>query len=134
MRPVRFARDVLAHWNFIINCFYQSDEYKVLLCDFKHYNISSIIFQSQQWHMCTKICQLLKIFNNTTKILSGIYYPIINLFIIESLNILGAFDECMTQESKLVSCIEVMKSKWLDYYQNISIIYLHEMIFVSLVN
>ena len=40
--------------------------------------------------MCTKICQLLKVFNDATNNLSSIYYPIINLFIIESLNIVGA--------------------------------------------
>ena len=53
-----------------------------------------------------------------------IYFPPSNLFIIENLNIVGAFDECMTQKLELVSCIEVMKSKWLNYYQNILIIYL----------
>ena len=73
--------------------------------------------------MCTKICQLLKVFNDATNTLFGIYYPITNLFIIESLNIIGAFDEYMSQEPDLKPCIEVMKSKWLDYYANISIIY-----------
>ena len=35
--------------------------------------------------MCIKICQLLKVFNDATNILFGIYYPTTNLFIIESL-------------------------------------------------
>ena len=43
--------------------------------------------------MCTKICQLLKVFNDTTNTLFGVYYPTTNLFIIEALNIVGAFDE-----------------------------------------
>ena len=46
--------------------------------------------------MCTKIYQLLKFYIDTTNTLSIIYYPTTNLFIIERLNIVGAFDECMT--------------------------------------
>ena len=66
--------------------------------------------------MYIKIYQLLKFFNHATNILSRIYYPITNLFIIESLNIVSAFDKCMSLEPDSVPCIEVMKFKWLDYY------------------
>ena len=55
--------------------------------------------------------------------------PTTNLFIIKSLNIVGAFDNCMSQESELVPCIQVTKSKWLDYYQNIPVMYLLRIIF-----
>ena len=72
--------------------------YHVILC----VNDSSIILHPQLWHMCTKIYQLLKVFNDTTNTLFGIYYPTTNLFIIESLNIVGTFNDCMTQESELV--------------------------------
>ena len=75
------------------------------------YNVSSIILHPTQWNMFTKICQLLKIFNNVTNTLSGVYYHTTNLFIIEALSIIGAFDECMSQESELKPCIEIMKSK-----------------------
>ena len=74
--------------------------------------------------MCTKICQLLKVFNDATNILSGVYYPTTNLFMIEALTIIGVFYNCMCQEEELKPCILVMKSKWCDYYANISIIYL----------
>ena len=46
--------------------------------------------------MCTKICQLLKVLNNATTTLFGVYYPTTNLFIIETLNIVGTFDEFMS--------------------------------------
>ena len=65
MQPIRFARDV----TYKLLC--QNDDYKILLCDFMHYNASSIILHPQQWHMHTKICQLLKVFNNATNNLSG---------------------------------------------------------------
>ena len=35
----------------------------------------------------------------------------------------------MSQEPELKPCIEVMKSKWLDYYTNISLIYLLRLVF-----
>ena len=95
-----------------------------------HYNVSSIVLHPAQWNMYTKTCQLLKIFNDITNTLFGIYYPTTNLFIIESLNV-GVFYECMSQELDLKPCIGVMKSKWLDYYANIPIIYLLELVFNS---
>ena len=61
--------------------------------------------------MCTKICQLLKMFNDASNRLSGVYYPITNLFMIEALNIVGAIYDCMCQEEELKPCILVMKSK-----------------------
>ena len=66
--------------------------------------------------MCIKICKILKVFNDAANALSGVYYPTTNLFIIEAINIVGVFDEYMSQEPELKTCIEVMKSKWLDYY------------------
>ena len=74
--------------------------------------------------MCTKICQLLKVFNDAITTLFGVYYTTTNLFMIESLNIVDALYDCMSQVEELKSCIEVMKAKWCDYYANIPIIYL----------
>ena len=88
------------------------------------YNVSSIILHLTQQNMCTKICQLLKVFNNATNTLSSVYYPTTNLFMIETLNIVGAFYNCIYQEEELKPCILDMKSKWCDYYANIPIIYL----------
>ena len=54
------------------------------------YNVTSIILHPSQWNMCTKICQLLKVFNDATNTLSSICYPTTNLFMIETFNIVGA--------------------------------------------
>ena len=43
MLLVRFAHDVSTRWNSTYKLLCQSDEYKELLCDFMHYNVSSII-------------------------------------------------------------------------------------------
>ena len=61
-----------------------------------HYNVSSIILHPQQWYMCTKIFQLLKVFNDAINTLFDIYNPTTNLFIIDSFNIVGGFDDCIS--------------------------------------
>ena len=45
-----------------------------------------------------KICQLLKVFNDATNTLSGIYYPTVNLFMVEALNIVGVLYDCISQD------------------------------------
>ena len=94
MRPN--SCDVPTRWNSTYKLLCQSDECKKLLCDFMLYNVSSIILHPTQWNMCIKICKILKVFNDAANALSGVYYPTTNLFIIETLNIVGAFDECMS--------------------------------------
>ena len=76
-----------------------------------HYNVSSIILHPTQWNMCTKIYQLLKVFNDATTTLSSIYYPTVNLFMVEALNIVGTLYDCISQDEDLKPCILVMKSK-----------------------
>ena len=98
MHGVRFSRDVPTHWNSTYKLLCQFDEYKDLLCDFMYYNITSIILHHSQWNMCTKICQLLKVFNDATNTLSDIYYSSTTLFMIETLNIVGALYNCISQK------------------------------------
>ena len=54
---------------------------------------------------------MLKVFNDTTKTLSDIYYFTTNLYIIKSISIDGAFEECIIKEFELVQFIEVTTSK-----------------------
>ena len=111
MRGIRFSRDIPTHQNSTYKLLCQSDEYKELLCDFMRYNVSLIILHPTQWNICIKICQLLKVFNDATTTLFGVYYPTIILFMIEVLNIVGALYNCMSEKEELKSCIEVMKVK-----------------------
>ena len=124
MRPVRFSRDVPTRWNSTYKLLCQSNEYKDLLYDFMRYNVTLIILHHTQWNMCVKICQLVKMFNDATNTLFGVYYPTTNLFIIETLNIVDARYDCISQDEDLKSCILVMKSKWCSYYSNIPLIFL----------
>ena len=62
-----------------------------------------IILHPAQWNMCTKICQLLKVFNDATNTLPGVYYPTTNLFILETLKIVGAVYDYMSREEELKS-------------------------------
>ena len=61
--------------------------------------------------------------------MSDIYYPTVNLFILEALNIISTFYDCISQDEDLKSCILVMKSKWCSYYSNMPLIYLLGLIF-----
>ncbi|KAK3218131.1 hypothetical protein Dsin_012101 [Dipteronia sinensis] len=65
----------------------------------------------------------LGVFYTGTNNLSGVYYPTTNLFIIESLNIAGAFAHCES-DSELHESITAMKDKWLEYYKEFPNIYL----------
>ena len=71
---------------------------------------------------------MLKVFHNATQNLSGVYYPTTHLFIIESINIAGAFYHCESDIS-IGEAIHAMKLKWLDYYEEIPNIYLIAMVF-----
>ncbi|KAK3193278.1 hypothetical protein Dsin_024588 [Dipteronia sinensis] len=65
----------------------------------------------------------LGVFYTATNNLSGVYYPTTNLFIIESLNIAGAFAHCES-DSELHESVTTMKDKWLEYYKEFPNIYL----------
>ena len=72
---------------------------------------------------------IIKSINDATNTLSGIYYPTVNLFMLETLNIVDALYDCISQDEDLKPCILVMKSKWCSYYSNIPLIYLLWLIF-----
>ncbi|KAL5856117.1 hypothetical protein ACOSQ4_005919 [Xanthoceras sorbifolium] len=120
--PIRFSCDVPTRWKSTYKLLCESYEYRELLIRFMQYNISSINLYPQHWDVCIKICELLKLFNDATNTLSGIYYPNIHLFFIEALNIVGAFSQC-ANDQLLADCVKVMKSTWLNYYKDIPIIY-----------
>ena len=68
-----------------------------------------------------------------TNIFSGVYYPTSNLFLVECLNIVGTLHEHANSTNVndliLFEVINVMLKKWLNYYKNISLLYLVTIIF-----
>ena len=66
---------------------------------------------------------MLKVFNNTTYNLSGVYYPTTHLFLTECLNIVDIFQE-NEGDNQLGPTIIAMRTKWMQYYTKIPIIYL----------
>ena len=122
MHPIRFSRDVPHRWNSTYKLLSESYAYKDLLVTFMQYNCSEIVLFPQHWDVCTKICELLKVFNDSTHNLSGIYYPTTHLFFVEALNIVGAFSACENDEL-LGNVVAAMKQKWLNYYREIPLIY-----------
>ena len=93
----------------------ESVEYRDLLVSFITYNVPSISLQLNHWDVCIKILKLLRVFNDATIALSGVYYPTTHLFLIQSVNIVGAFNDC-DFDVQLSPCVAVMRRKWLQYY------------------
>ena len=59
---------------------------------------------------CIKSLELLHVFNDATNALSGVYYPTINLFLIQSVNIVGAINDCEL-DVQLSPCVATIKTK-----------------------
>ena len=127
-RARRFSRDVPTRWNSTYELLNQSFEYKDLLCAFISTNIPQLELLPQHWNICQRILDCLKVFNDATYTLSGVYYPTTHLFIIECVNIAGIFEEYEDDE-QLGATIKTMKSKWLTYYEHIPFIYLVAFVF-----
>ena len=82
-----------------------------------------MFLQLNHWDACIKILELLRVFNDATDALSGVYYLIIHLFLIQSVNIAGAFSDCEF-DVQLSPCVAAIKTKWVSYYREIPNIYL----------
>ena len=78
-------------------------------------HVHHITFFPNQWEICDKILDILKVFNDVTNIFSVVYYPTTHLFIFESLNIVGTLDEHVESSDHndiiLFEAINVMKRK-----------------------
>ncbi|KAK2634305.1 hypothetical protein Ddye_029097 [Dipteronia dyeriana] len=107
-RPIKFSRDISTHWNSTYKLLNESVEYKEILVSFITYNVPSISLQLKHWDVCIKILELLRVFNDATNALSGIYYPTTHLFLVQSVNIAGAFSDCEL-DVQLSQCVAAMK-------------------------
>jgi hypothetical protein len=132
-RVVRFSRDVPTRWNSTYKLLAQSYEYRDLLVSFIQFHVTHIQLYQSHWDACYNVFNLLKVFNNATQNLSGVYYPTTHLFIIESINIAGAFAHCESDIS-IGEAVHAMKLKWLDYYEEFPNIYLIAMFLIHVVN
>jgi len=113
MRPKRFPRNVLTCWNSTYKLLNDSNNYKELLCDFIANNINDINLYPQYWDVCKSILDTLKVFNDATYTLSGVYYPKTHLVLTECINICSVLEE-HENDLNLFSCIQAMKNKWLE--------------------
>ncbi|KZV13529.1 zinc finger BED domain-containing protein RICESLEEPER 2-like, partial [Dorcoceras hygrometricum] len=123
----RFARDVPTRWNSTYKLLLSTFEYKELLCGFfgQVVQSSSLYLFSNQWNICTTICEILKVFSDATDQLSGVYYPTCHLVVTHICNGACIFCEHLnSNEPPLIECIISMKTKWEKYFLNIPEIFL----------
>lgn len=127
MRPKRFARDVPTRWNSTYKLLLSSFEYKDLLCAFFHQYVQArdIYLFSNQWNICTSICEILKVYNDASDQLSGVYYPTSHLVLTHCCNIACTFSEHINSSDEvLAQCMLAMKTKWEKYFLDIPEIFL----------
>ena len=124
MRPKKFPRDVPTRWNSTYQLLQDSFQYKELLCSFFAQNTNANIYLfSQQWNICSSICEILKVFNDATEQLSGVYYPTAQLVLENFSNIVLVLNEHINNEC-LSPCILTMQIKCEKYFYFIPEIYL----------
>ncbi|KZV58348.1 hypothetical protein F511_32325, partial [Dorcoceras hygrometricum] len=127
MRAKRFARDVPTCWNSTYKLLLSTFDYKDLLCGFfgEVVQSSNIYLYANQWNICTTICEILKVFNDATDQLSGVYYPTCHLVVTHLCNVACIFSEHLnSNEPPSIECIISMKTKWEKYFLNIPDIFL----------
>ena len=89
VRPKKFGHDVPTRWNLTYFLLNQTFEYKELLCSFIAHNQYDVLLYPNHWEVCSKILDILKVFNDVTNILSRVYYPTSNIFLLTALDIAG---------------------------------------------
>ena len=127
-RAIKFARDVPTRWNSTYKLLAQSYEYRDLLVSFIQFHVPNIQLFETHWDACYNVFNLLKVFYNATQNFSKIYKPTTHLFVIESINIAGAFLYCESDPA-IKEAVSAMKQKWLNYYTDFPNIYLIGMVF-----
>jgi hypothetical protein len=128
VKPKKFSKDVPTRWNSTYELLNESFEYRQLLCKFITNHVSQVQLYPQHWDICAQVLEVLKVFNDATYTLSGVYYPTSHLFLIECLNIVGVMQENENNEL-LHDCISSMKKKWLDYFEDIPPLFLAACVF-----
>ena len=123
MHPKKFSRDITTRWNSTYKLLCESVEYKEILVSFITYYVPSISLQLNHWDVCIKILELLRVLNDATVTLSSVYYPTTHSFLIQCVNIVGAFNDCDV-DLQLSPCVDAMRRKWLHYYEQIPNIYM----------
>ena len=133
IKPIKFSRDVPTRWNSTYFLLCQAFQYKDALCSFFSQHVQNITLFPSQQDICEIFLDILKVFNDTTLIFSGDYYPTAHLFLLESLNIVGTLDEHVDSDDPndlvLLEAITVMKVKWLNYFREIPLLYLIAAVF-----
>ena len=90
-------------------------------------HVQNITLYPSQWDICENFLDILKVFNDANLIFSGVYYPTVHLFLLESLNIVGTLDEHVESsdpnDSIFFEAITAMKVKWLNYFREIPLLY-----------
>ena len=97
--------------------------YKHVFSVFINANYGSTLLTARHWYIAEKILEFLKIFYESTVVLSGVYYPT-SLLILHHLLDIASHLHASEKDQNLIAVVYPMKLKFLKYWQDILLLYL----------
>jgi hypothetical protein len=96
--------------------------YKDVFSAFINANFGTTLLTPRHWHIAAKILEFLKLFYESTCVLSGVYYPTSPLILHHLLDIAAHLHES-EKDQNLIADVYPMKLKFLKYWENIPLLY-----------
>ena len=113
MRPRKFALDMDVRWNSTYLMLKHLMPYRSVFSVFINTHCGYPLLDKQHWFVAEKILEFLKLFYDSTVVLSGVYYPTSPLILHHILEIAGHMHD-YEHDNNLVVVVP-MKAKFLKY-------------------
>ena len=122
VRPIKFGLDIDVRWNAIYLILKHLVPYKHVFFVFINSNYDSELLSTEHWYIAEKILEFLKLFYDSTIVLSGVYYPTSPLILHHLLEIASHL-LASEKDKNLIAVVYPMKLKFLKYWQDIPLLY-----------
>jgi hypothetical protein len=119
-RPRKLLQDVPHRWNSTFEMLSLCLDYKTIITSFYNSKQSSETLLEMDWNAATVIRDLLHVFYNATKLLSGSYYPTTNKVLPQLLRISTALQK---HRDNFPEIIQPMDNKLKKYFANVPLLY-----------
>lgn len=122
-RSRTFNLDVCTRWNSTYEMLRDTYQYKEDLCAFFSVEVNNHILLESYWEDCNALTEMLEVFSNATKMLSGVYYPTSPRVLYQLVLCAVKFEEC-SHIRDLANMTDMMIMKWMKYFTVIPDIFL----------
>lgn len=120
--PRKFGLDMDVRWNSTYLMLKHLIPYQNAFSVFINSNYGSQLLSQRHWYIADKILDFLKLFYDSTVVLSGVYYPTSPLIMHHILEIASHLHES-EKDQNLMTVVYPMKLKFLKYWQEIPLLY-----------